>query len=135
MRKPKPNPKNPFGLTTAEILRHYFHRAQIKRRRAEPEIRARREAEAEAAHLARLDRQAEATNFLERRLRWLARYPSAAGVRQLAQILRDPKTPEHCRVKASQLILRLADYGDGPSPECPHSEDTRHEPRPRSLPL
>jgi hypothetical protein len=126
MAKRKPNPKNPLGLTTAEILRHYFHRAQIKRRRAEPAIRAAREAKAEAAHFARLDRDASTVNFLEKRLRWLDRFPSASGVRQLAEILRDPATPEHCRVKASQLILKLADYGDGHSPGLPRSEDTRH---------
>jgi hypothetical protein len=133
MAKRTANPKNPLGLTTAEILRHYFHRAQAKRRRTAPEIRAKLEARAEAAHLRRLDREAEAANFLERRLRWLARYPSAAGVRQLAQILQDPQTPEDCRVKASRLILQLADYGDGHSPGLPRSEDTRNAPRTRPL--
>jgi hypothetical protein len=114
-KSPTPR-KNPLGLTTAEILRHYFHRAQAKRRRAAPEIRAKVEATAEAAHLQRLDREAGTVVFLERRLRLLEKYPSASAVRQLAEILRDPHTPEDCRVKASRLILRLADHGDGPSP-------------------
>lgn len=133
MRKPKPTKKNPLGLTKNELLQLYFRREQARRRKAEPAIRAQREAVAEDRHLRRLDREAGTARNLERRLKLLERYPSASAVRQLAEISRDPTAAEHCRVKAARLILRFADYGDGNSPGCPHSEAPGYAPRPRSL--
>jgi hypothetical protein len=133
MRKPKPTPKNPLGLTKAELLQLYFQREARRRRKAEPQIRAAREAKAEDQHLRRLDREAGTAAALERRLKLLERYPSASAVRQLAEISRDRTAAEHCRVKASQLILRFADYGDDHSPGCPHLEDPGHGKRPLRL--
>lgn len=116
MRKPKRDPKNPLGLTNAELRAVAFWRHAVKRQQAAPRIREARERKADDAQIRRLDRRATTIAHLEKRLKLLALFPSASAVLQCAEILRDPRTPEDCRVKAAGLILRLADFGDGPSP-------------------
>lgn len=123
MRKPKPHPKNPLGVTTETLLLNHFRRARVEREAREAAERANRERVADARHIRKLDRRSASKGFLEKRLKRLLRYPSVSMVRQLAEILGDPATPEDCRVIAASAILRFADFGDDHSPGRPPLED------------
>jgi hypothetical protein len=93
-------------MSKAMRLAVAIRRMQIRRRVAEEEEGAAREARRQAQHERTLIRRETTGRLARARIRACERHPSVFAVRQLVRIVRDAEIPTAQRVEAASTLLR-----------------------------